>query len=145
MNAMQLESSVIKREAPSSEEIAAYRGGEVMQLVQTIVKKTGYFVHGCTGCTCCQSENFVNGMYDNVDDAMECAARHEKDRTVRSQYSSTGIYTVRKIQYELLSDGRIIIGNRVFDDESIYETGDIAEDLRYSGESLITAGKTDYK
>lgn len=101
-----------------------------------IQKKTGYFIHGSTGCSCCREDNFIEGLYISAEEAFRDVDIHTRNRTVRSQYSETGIYTVQEIEYELLEDGRVIIGNRVFDDEKFYESGAIAEDLRYNGKTI---------
>lgn len=108
-----------------------------------IEKKTGYVIFGCTGCTCCESENILDGVYVEEEEALNAAEGHERRRTVASQYSRTGIYSVMKIQYELLPDDRIIIGNRVLDSESFYESGSLANDLRYEGEKIAEAGGYD--
>lgn len=106
-------------------------------LIKT-TKFNGFIVHGSTGCSCCRNENFVSGIYDDEDSAMENAIYHQKQRTVRSQYSDTGIYSVIQLEYELFEDGRILIGRRVFDDKSFWESGEIAEDLRYDGKVIIS-------
>lgn len=107
---------------------------------QTIsTKHTGYLIHGSTGCTCCSSENFIEGIKTNSDDAMNTAISHKERKTVCSQYSETGIYSIIEIQYEKLLDGRIIIGDRIFDDEFIYEHGETANDMRFDGKTIITA------
>lgn len=114
-----------------------------MPEVSGIQKKTGYYIHGSTGCTCCRNENFISGMYDSENYALDRLASHEKSRTVSSQYSNTGLYTLYKTGYELLPDGRIILKNYVFDDDSFYESGHIANDIEGLGESIISAGKSD--
>jgi hypothetical protein len=110
-----------------------------------IEKKIGYYIHGNTGCSCCRHENFIEGLIIEENDALDELARHEKYRTVRSQYSSTGIYSLYKAEYEELPDGRIILGNRVFDDIRFHENGSIAEEIHGLGELVISAGKHDYK
>lgn len=100
-------------------------------------KTQGYLIHGSTGCSCCRENNFVSGIYETLESAMEAAEDYVKVRRVASQYSNTGIYTIREIEYEQLSDGRVILGKMVFDDKhSLYEYGSIAETLSSEGKSL---------
>lgn len=115
-----------------------YAAGEPRAL--TIEKKVGWYIHGSTGCSCCRSENFISGFYHTEDEGIDALASHEKRKTVRSQYSNTGLYTLYKTEYEELSDGRIIFANRVFDDANFYENGNIAEEIRGTGEQVISAG-----
>jgi hypothetical protein len=109
----------------------------------TIEKKTGYTIFGCTGCTCCESDNIIDGIYAEEAEALNAAEGHERRRTVASQYSRTGIYSVMKIEYELLPDDRIIIRDRVFESDSFYESGQMANDLRYEGVKIAEAGGFD--
>lgn len=112
---------------------------DTLMTLAGIRKKTGYIVHGSTGCSCCRSENFVEGIYETSDAAIDRAGEHQKRRTVRSQCSDTGIYTVREIEYERLPDGRVIIGNRVFDNFDFMEFGEeISESLSYEGKAIIS-------
>lgn len=108
-----------------------------------IQKKTGYYISGSTGCSCCRNENFISGMIESENDALDRMAGYEKRGEVRSQYSSTGIYTMYKTEYEVLPDGRIILGRYIFDDDCFYETGAIANDISGHGEQVISAGKYD--
>ncbi len=109
----------------------------------TIEKKVGYFIFGSTGCSCCKENNFITGMFDTEDQAIERAISYEQDRRVRSQYSATGLYYVRKAEYEQFSDDRVMLGDHLFKDGIVYEDGDIANHLRYVGEEIISAGKLD--
>lgn len=106
------------------------------QSLEPIEKKTGFMIHGSTGCTCCRDENFIEGLYVSAEEAFRDVDYHARRGTVRSQYSKTGVYTVKEVQYELLPDGRVIIDKRVFDDEKFYETGNVAEELRYFGKEI---------
>ena len=116
--------------------------GDDLAKLHGIRKKVGYVVCGSTGCSCCHNENFVDGIYDDVSKAIDSAASHSSRGTVRSQYTRTGIYTVREIEYELLPDDRIIIGNRVFDGTSFWESGeDIYDALSYEGKEVGQEGK----
>jgi hypothetical protein len=99
-------------------------------------KHTGYLIYGQTGCTCCRSDNFIHGLFDNLDDARERQASHKRERTISSQYSNTGIYSILQYEYEKLWDGRIIIGDRIFDDESIYKWGEDANEISFAGKTI---------
>lgn len=103
------------------------------QIPFAISKHTGFFIHGSTGCSCCRNENFVCGIQHSLDEALERAIRFHESKTVCSQYSDNGIYSIREIDYEKLPDGRVIIGSRVFEDESFYESGNIATEMDYEG------------
>ncbi len=115
--------------------------GDDLAKLHGIHKKTGYVVCGSTGCTCCKSENFVDGLYDDVSAAIDSASSHSKRGTVRSQYSKTGIYTVREIVYEQLPDGRVIVGSRVFESSSFWESGeDVYDAFAYEGKEVGKEG-----
>lgn len=94
----------------------------------------GFIIIGTTGCSCCRNENFVDGLFDTIEQAKSKAQNHTERRTVRSQYSDTGIYEIRRIEYLQLPDERIVIGSRVFDDRYFFETGeDISWSMQYEG------------
>lgn len=95
------------------------RQAVVMPSKPGIVKKAGYLVHGSTSCSCCQSENFLEGIFDDPKDAKFTVDHHMQHKTCASQYSETGVYTVFKCEYEELQDGRVIIGDRIFDSTDI--------------------------
>ena len=101
----------------------------------SITKHEGFVVFGSTGCTCCSSSNFVDGLYPTLEEASARTHYHTENRTVASQFSKSGRYSIQKVEYELLPDGRVIIGSDVFDSENFWETGDdfyfsIAQHLR---------------
>ena len=90
-----------------------------------LMKCEGFVIFGSTGCTCCSSDNFVEGIFHTLEEASRRVHSHTKNCTVASQFSKTGRYTIQKISYEkILHDGRIIIGNNVFDEEEFWMTGD---------------------
>lgn len=96
-------------------------------------KKIGFIIHGSTGCTCCREDNIIRGISGTLDDALEVAIGLHDSKAVCSQYSTNGVYSIREVEYELLPDGRIIIYNRVFDDEYFYESGSLANEFQYAG------------
>lgn len=104
----------------------------------TIENKTGYIIHGSTGCSCCRDENFISGMYGELTQAEDAVLGYHARKTVCSQYSTNGIYTIRKIDYEQMSDNRIIINNMVFDCSDFMEFGDIANNMGYFGKYITS-------
>lgn len=62
-----------------------------------IEKHEGFIVHGSTGCSCCQDQNFACGIY--LDDVVATTVEksHQTSRTVCSQYSENGIYKIVKV------------------------------------------------
>lgn len=103
-----------------------------------ITKHTGFMIHGSTGCSCCQNDNIIRGIIDTHEEALERAITFHNEKTVCSQYSDNGIYSIIEIAYEKLPDGRIIIGNRIFGDEWIYDSGNIAQEMLYEGKIIDT-------
>lgn len=79
------------------------------------VQKDGFIIDAKTGCTCCRSENFVDGVYDTLDEAKAAKALHLEKKSLSSQYAERGIYGIRAITYDELADGRVIIGESVLD------------------------------
>ena len=99
-----------------------------------LTKKVGYYVYGRTGCTCCSNENFVGGLDLTLDKAIESVKWHISNRTVCSQYSPTGEYSVYQVDYEVLPDGRVIVGDRVLESEDEFHLyGDAANDFAGTG------------
>ena len=81
-------------------------------------QKKGYAVIANTGCSCdsCQQESFIELYFtDEPVAAMTACESHEKHRTLKSQYSNTGIYNIKEFEYKQTPDGRKIIGNFITD------------------------------
>jgi hypothetical protein len=69
-----------------------------------------YFIEARTGCTCCQSDNFVYGPIMTKDDALgEMIKMHDR-KELASQYAPNGRYNLMKASLEVLPDGRWIVG-----------------------------------
>jgi hypothetical protein len=98
----------------------------------TVEKKVGYALTGSTGCTCCQNENFAEGIWDTPEEAWLRVKHHHQNKTVSSQYSSTGIYRVYRIDYELLGDRRILLFDRIVENVRFWEN-DMYSTIRYAG------------
>lgn len=83
----------------------------------TIIKQSAWIIRCNTGCTCCAYENHVRGPYRSEEDANN---RVKFFRTgawypLGSQYARRGRYTIDNVTLETLPDGRVIIGDTVFD------------------------------
>lgn len=95
-----------------------------------IVKREGYIVTLQSGTGSCWSDRAVLGVFETA----EAAADRAKD--LRKSNRKGYIWT-RKVQYERLPDGRVIIGPRVFEDDCFYQSGESAYyDLALEGESI---------
>lgn len=89
-----------------------------------ITKHKGFIILGSTGCSCCRCDNFVQGIFQDEESAKATVENHRRNKTVASQYAKTGNYTIKPVDYELINDGRVIIGDRVMDNESFILTGE---------------------
>lgn len=105
-------------------------------------KRIGYYIHGRTGCTCCSSENFTNGLFVSLDETVKSVKWHRDNRTVSSQYSQTGEYAVYEVEYETLPDGRIIVGDRVLASVTDLDlSGAEANSFAGMGTKIVVAAK----
>lgn len=93
-------------------------------MTTTLTKHNGFIILGSTGCSCCRCDNFVQGIIQTEDEAKALVESHKRNKTVASQYSATGVYTIKPVEYELISDGRVIVCDRVMDDENFVLTGE---------------------
>ena len=76
-------------------------------------KVKAFKIYCSTGCTCCSGENHYRGPFSTREIAEEKVKSYRQRRLLASQYSSNGNYYIYEHDAELLSDGRIIIGDRV--------------------------------
>jgi hypothetical protein len=92
--------------------------------------KEVHFIYASTGCTCCSSENFYEGPYDDKAKAQaiadEWSAGH--NNPLCSQYSKTGNYKVITRNAEIIPDGS---GRFIIDDTVLNGFG------RYSGDLYL--------
>lgn len=111
-----------------------------------IQHRRGYVVHGSTGCSCCRSSNFIYTASDlTLSDAVRIADDFVKSKRVSSQYSSTGIYWVYELDYEILPDGRVIAQGQVFQsyNDLDWEVDGIKSDSFVTGlKQVYKTGKT---
>lgn len=103
----------------------------------TLEKKTGYFVTGCTGCSCCESDNFASGPFETLNDAWVMVDYYTTNRTVRSQYSHTGIYEVSSLEYEILDGQRMLIEGEVLINEPFYQEESMYKALCWSSKKTV--------
>jgi hypothetical protein len=89
-----------------------------------ITKHNGFIILGSTGCSCCRCDNFVQGIFQDEESAKATVESHQRNKTVSSQYSKNGNYTIKPVDYELINDGRVILGDRVLENESFVLTGE---------------------
>jgi len=73
-----------------------------------------YTVYASTGCSCCNSDNHYRGPYRSKQDAEEAVKSFQQQHLVASQYSQQGNYDIEEHDAEVLPDGRVIIGSRIF-------------------------------
>lgn len=88
-----------------------------------------YAIYGQTGCSCCRNENFLEGWYETLDDAIIQAKWNVNRKRLASQYSDTGIYYIYKFVMEKIDDERVIWQDRVFRLDSVDLSGDEANSL----------------
>lgn len=103
---------------------------------------TVYFIEARTGCTCCQSDNFVYGPFMTKDEAMAEMVKMHDRKELASQYAPNGRYNLARASCEVLPDGRWIVGgSSVFnaDDQHPQNLGHPERNdlgLLYEGETL---------
>jgi len=84
--------------------------------------QTKLFLVECrTGCSCCSSENHLRGPYSSLEVAEARKKNFQETSLLSSQYAPNGVYHIKEYQGELLPDGRIISGSRVY--ESFKDNG----------------------
>jgi len=66
--------------------------------------KTCFFNYISTGCTCCSDENFCEGPFESLDDALASAESHYNWRTLCSQYADNGHQETYSAECRILTD-----------------------------------------
>ena len=86
-------------------------------------KKKVWWIEATTGCFCCSYQNFNQGFYFNKEEPQAIIDKWSKgiDNPLASQYAKYGRYYLGEEEAEVLSDGRIIIGDKVFGPEENVE------------------------
>lgn len=80
-------------------------------------KKTVWWISCSTGCSCCASENFDLGFWDDPSEPQAMIDQWRKGfgNPLASQYAKYGRYSLHQETAEILPDGRMIIDSTVFD------------------------------
>ena len=84
-------------------------------------KKRVWYIECSTGCSCCASENFDQGFYDNPEEPQAIIERWSKGdgNPLSSQFAKYGRYCLCGAEAEILPDGRWIVNNIVFDADEV--------------------------
>lgn len=91
-------------------------------------KRSVWFLEARTGCTCCEYENRLFGPFPEIEFAKDRKASLATTTQFASQYSKNGNYYISTAEAEVLPDGRLIVGDRVFAAD-VLERGMWAEEL----------------
>lgn len=67
-----------------------------------------FAVRVSTGCTCCASDNFIEGPYRRKEAAEASARSHQRSRTLRSQYAESGRQEILELPYEMAGEWIIL-------------------------------------
>ena len=86
-------------------------------------RKRVWWIEATTGCSCCSYQNFNQGFYFNKEEPQAIIDKWSKgiDNPLASQYAKYGRYYLGEEEAEVLPDGRIIIGDKVFGPEENVE------------------------
>ena len=86
-------------------------------------KRKVWWIEAMTGCSCCSYQNFNQGFYFNKEEPQAIIDKWSKgiDNPLASQYAKYGRYYLGEEEAEILPDGRIIAGDKVFGPEENVE------------------------
>ena len=86
-------------------------------------RKRVWWIEATTGCSCCSYQNFNQGFYFNKEEPQAIINKWSKgiDNPLASQYAKYGRYYLGEEEAEILPDGRIIVGDKVFGPEENVE------------------------
>lgn len=86
-------------------------------------KRKVWWIEATTGCSCCAYQNFNRGFYFNKEEPQAIIDKWSKgiNNPLTSQYAEYGRYYLREGEAEVLPDGRIIMGDKVFGPEENVE------------------------
>ena len=86
-------------------------------------KKKVWWIEATTGCSCCAYQNFNQGFYFNKEEPQTIIDKWSKgiNNPLASQYAKYGRYYLGEEEAEVLPDGRIIVGDKVFGPEESVE------------------------
>lgn len=81
-----------------------------------------YIIHAQTGCTCCNNDNFIEGIFKTIEEARQRRNYHIENRTLASQYAKNGIYTIYKVHCIKYEDSNgIIVDHKYFENKDFKE------------------------
>lgn len=88
-----------------------------------MLEKKVWWIEATTGCSCCAYQNFNQGFYFNKEEPQAIIDKWSKgiDNPLASQYAKYGRYYLGEEEAEILPDGRIIVGDKVFGPEENVE------------------------
>ena len=86
-------------------------------------KKKVWWIEATTGCSYCAYQNFNQGFYFNKEEPQAIIDKWSKEinNPLASQYAKYGRYYLGEEEAEVLPDGRIIVGDKVFGPEENVE------------------------
>lgn len=85
--------------------------------------KKVWWIEATTGCSCCAYQNFNRGFYFNKEEPQAIIDKWRQgiDNPLASQYAKYGRYYLGEEEAEVLPDGRLIVGDKVFGPEENIE------------------------
>ena len=86
-------------------------------------KRKVWWIEATTGCSYCSYQNFNQGFYFNKEEPQAIIDKWSKgiDNPLASQYAKYGRYYLGEEEAEILPDGHIIVGDKVFGPEENVE------------------------
>lgn len=86
-------------------------------------KKKVWWIEATTGCSCCAYQNFNKGFYFNKEEPQAIIDKWRQgiDNPLASQYAKYGKYYLGEEEAEVLPDGRLIVGDKIFGPEENVE------------------------
>ena len=78
-------------------------------------KSQAWMIHCQTGCSCCRNDNHWCGPFSSPEIAEIYKQEFHDRKKLASQYAPNGYYSISAHDAELMDDGRIIVGSRIFE------------------------------
>ncbi len=101
----------------------------VVESAEVPDKGTCFILRASTGCTCssCREDYFIEGPWRTEEGVKKRVAELTRQKRLRSQYSDTGVYTYKEVEYEragrfLILQGKYAVDHGFVEDED--EFGD---------------------
>jgi len=101
----------------------AWQEQQINSLLGKPKNKNLYVIECSTGCSCCCEDEFTRGFYQSKEEAEAVAAEYRQgiNNPLCSRHSKYGIYQVHEWEVEVLPDGRVISGERVYPSEDLQD------------------------